>query len=108
MYTCHKEERDSFISKFGEKEFERVCVEDKTWAKLQDIEIPPEYSWLFEQFLNMWWSCERDFNGNVIFRPKDILDYEIFIGIQFTYKERGLLLQMKYWAAETVYEVKEQ
>lgn len=95
VYTSKRETRDAFIKKFSQEEFERVCKEDPSWEKLKDIPIPPQYSWIFEQFIIMWYNCEHDFNGNVIFTVRTILDYEKFIGINFTIKERRLLLDMK-------------
>lgn len=105
VFTCNRDIRDDFIKKFGKKEFERVCLEDERMNKLQDIPVPTEYSWLFEQFINIWYNTERDFNGNVIFTPRTILDYEQFIGISFSYKERKLLLSMKTWAQTAIVEV---
>lgn len=100
--TCHREERDSFIDKFGQKEFDEVCEIDEHYAKLKDIPIPACFRWLFEHFLTIFYSCEIDINGNRIFRPVDIKDYCETFGIEMSYKERHLLLQMKSWAGETI------
>lgn len=107
-YVCNKTKRDDFIKKFGELEFEKISEEDSEWGALRDIPIPEQYSWLFSQFLEIWGSCERDFNGNVILGPRDILEYELFIGVQFTYRERKLLILMKLAAQSAIFEINQK
>ena len=75
---------------------------------LKEIPIPEQYSWLFSQFLEMWGFAERDFNGNVIFGPRDILEYELFIGVNFSYRERKLFLLMKYAAQSAIHEINDK
>ncbi|MBO7715784.1 MAG: hypothetical protein J6S85_19635 [Methanobrevibacter sp.] len=104
---CHRDERDSFIKKFGQQEFEEVCKIDENMSRLQDKPIPACFRWLFEHFLTIFYSCEIDINGNRIFRPVDIKDYCETFGIEMSYKERHLLLEMKSWAGETIVELEE-
>lgn len=100
------EERTAFISKYGEDAFNKVASVDNKWKKLKDIPIPDGYSWIWDNFLQIWRFCEVDFNGNIIFTPRVILDYEQCFGVSFSILERQLLMKMKSWANEIIYEIK--
>ena len=78
----------------------------KKWNKLKDIPIPEGYGWIWEVFLQMWKMCERDFNGNIIFTPRTILDYEQCFGVTLNIIDRRLLIKMKDWANEIVFDLK--
>ncbi len=108
IYVRKIEKRDDFIKKFGQKEFQRLCQKDEKWAELQDIPVPKMFRWLFKQFLSIRQNCEWDFNGNMIFTPRVILDYMECLGIDFTYRERQTLLAMHQWAEETVRQVRKK
>lgn len=105
-YTSNYEKRTDFIKKMGEEAFEKVSSVDSKWKKLRDIPVPDGFMWIWGVFLQMWRMCERDFNGNIIFTPRTILDYEQCFGVNFTILDRQLLIKMKEWANEIVFELK--
>ena len=105
-YVRNIDKRVDFVKKFGQEKFNEICKEDKNWAELQDIPVPEIFKWLFSQFLSIRQNCEYDFNGNIIFTPRVILDYSECLGIEFTYRERQTLLAMNLWAEETVRETR--
>jgi hypothetical protein len=105
-FTSNYEKRTDFIKKMGEEAFEKVSSVDKKWKKLRDIPIPDGYAWIWNVFLQIWMMCERDFNGNIIFTPRTILDYEQCFGVNLSILDRHLLVKMKDWASEIVYELK--
>lgn len=103
MYN--KKTRDDFVKAYGKEAFDKVCGEDSNWAKLKEEPIPSGYNWLFRHFLSMYFHCEADFNGNMVFIPRSILDYEKCFGVEFSYRERVLLLSMGDWAANEIYKL---
>lgn len=102
------DKRVDFVKKFGQEKFDKICTEDKTWANLKDIPVPNLFKWLFSQFLSIRQSCEYDFNGNIIFTPRTIIDYSECLGIEFSYREKQTLLAMNIWAEEKVREVRKK
>lgn len=108
VYTCKLDKREDFIKKFGQAEFDRICLTDKHWEELKDIPIPKGFNWLFGQFIAIRNYCVYDFNGNIIFTPRQILDYSECLGIEFTFRERQTLLAMNSWAEEIVSKIRKE
>ena len=81
---------------------------DEKWKKLREIPIPPEYSWIFKQFMQIWQGCEYDFVGNVIFTFRTINDYVECMKVPLTVEDKKMLLKMKAWACNTIAELKEK
>ena len=105
-YRTKAEERTDFIKKFGEDAFNQVSRVDDKWKKLKELPIPDGFAWLWGVFLQIWKMCERDFNGNIIFTARSVLDYEQCFGVTLSISDRQYLFKMKDWACETVYELK--
>jgi len=97
-YVRYIDKRNAFIKKFGREEFDKISEVDDNWKRLRDSPFPDGSIWLFNHFLEIWYSCEVDFAGNVLFRPRDIVDYCECTGIYISYYERKLMLRMKDWA----------
>lgn len=102
------DEREKFIKIFSREEFDKLCAEDPKWAKYRDEPFPPGTSWLFGHFLEMWYSCRSDFNGNKIFTPRTILDYCECFGVELTIFERRKIMSMKHWAVSVIQELNKQ
>lgn len=83
--------------KLGEK--------NEKWASLRDIEIPEQYLWIWSHFLTIWQNCERDAFGNVVFTFRTINDYVECMKPNLTIQDKKVLLKMKNWASETIYEL---
>lgn len=101
-----RDKRDDFIKKFGEKEFDKIAQADEQWNELKDLPFPKGTVWLFNHFYNIWVHCEVNFNGDYLYTPKTILEYETFTGVSFSLKERSLLLKMGDWARSSINKVK--
>ena len=108
------EKRENFIKKFGgkdrtlgEKKFLEVCKIDPTFKKLQDIPPPPQYKWIFRQFLQIWQGCECDMMGNVILTFRTINDYVECMKVPLTVEDKKCILKMKAWAMNTIAEMKD-
>ena len=99
------EKRDKFIKSFGDKEFRKICLQDDSYAKLQDIPFPPGWTWLFNHFYSMWRHCECDFNGNRIFTPKVITDYCECFKVKLTVREKREVMMMHEWASMAIAEL---
>lgn len=107
-WTSGAEKRQDFINKFGEKKFQEVAKKDKRYAELEFIPFPECYTWLVNQFFNIWKNCEVDMMGNKIFTPRQILDYCECFGTPMTYRERKMIMKMKEWAEEAIAELKRE
>lgn len=83
------------IKQMGIEKFRKAQKYDKKYAKLEYLELPECYKWIWEQFYAMWTTAERDMNGNAVITPRTILDYEECFGVRFTIAERRLLFRMK-------------
>lgn len=107
--------REKFINqqgggnrKKGEKIFFSIGERDEKWKKLRDIPCPPEYSWIFKHFLQIWQNCEYDMAGNVIFTFRTINEYVECMKVPLTVEDKKCLFKMKYWALGAISELKEK
>ena len=108
-YVRNADKKKDFISKFGKEKFEQVALKDpEVWGKLKEPPFPKEYSWIWFQFLDIWRTCGRDFAGNVILTPRQLMDYCECFKVTLTVFERHLIFRMKTWAEETIYSLKEK
>lgn len=94
--------------KRGERFFFELGEKDEKWKKLRDIPIPPEYSWIFRHFMEIWRGCEYDFAGNIIFTFRTINDYVECMKVPLTVEDKKCLFRMKVWAVNTIAEMKEK
>lgn len=85
----------------------RLGERDEHWKKLRDIPVPPEYSWIWTQFLNIWQGCQYDFNGNPIFTFQTINEYVECMKVPLTVSDKKELLKIKAWAMNQIAEFKD-
>lgn len=83
------------IKELGIVKFRKAQAKDPKFAKLEYLELPKCYKWIWGQFYNLWSCAERDMNGNAIITPRTILDYEECFCVHFTVAERKLIFRMK-------------
>lgn len=108
-WVRNSDKKKDFIEKFGEQKFHQVALKDPDkWGKFEEPEFPKRFQWIWFQFLNIWKTCEHDFNGNVIFTPRVILDYCECFCVTLTVNEKHLLFRMKTWAEDVIYSLKEK
>lgn len=81
---------------------------DERWKKLREIPVPPEYSWIFKKFLEIWQGCEYDFAGNIIFTFRTINDYVECMKVPLTVEDKKCILKMKAWACNTIAEMRDK
>lgn len=84
------------------EKFRKAQRLDKKFAKLEYLELPKCYKWIWEQFYAIWSSAEHDMSGNVVITPRTILDYEECFGISFTVAERKLIFRMKSYTIAAI------
>ena len=96
----NRDKREDFIKAHGEDDFERISKLDPKWKQLENLTLPIKFSWIWSQFIQIWGTCEHDFNGNVIFTPRAVLDYCECFKVSMTVYERRLLFRMKSWACD--------
>ena len=82
--------------------------QSERYKKLRDIPPPPEYEWIFKQFLNIWQGCEYDMAGNAIFTFRTINEYVDCMKVPLTIEDKRCLLKMKAWAMNTISEMKDK
>lgn len=105
--------RENFIKRYGkdrkrgEAEFYKLGEQEEKWKKLREIPCPPEYSWIFKHFMQIWQHAEYDMGGNVIFTYRTINDYVECMKVPFTVEDKKMLLKMKTWAQGAISELKE-
>lgn len=80
---------------------------DEKFKKLRDIPPPPQYEWIFRQFLQIWQNCEYDMNGNVIFTFRTINEYVECMKVPLTVEDKKCLFRMKQWALSAIAELKD-
>lgn len=110
-YVRNSDKKKDFMEKFGlktETDFARRVEKDKNWSQFIDMELPSRYSWIWFNFLDIWRTCERDFNGNVVLTPRVILDYCECFKVSFSVVEKHLLFRIKLWAEDEIYSLKEK
>lgn len=90
------------------EEFDRLCAMDESKAKLKDIPIPKQYSWIWRHFLSIWYQCEHDMMGNIIFTYRTVNDYVECMKVPLTVLDKKYLFKMKEWAIESVSEVRDK
>lgn len=111
VYERKSDKKKDFMKNFGmnsEKDFALRVSKDKTWSKCIDKPLPSRYSWIWFNFLDIWRTCERDFNGNVVLTPRVILDYCECFKVSFSVFEKHLLFRIKLWAEDEIYSLKEK
>lgn len=89
-------------------EFDRLCAMDSSKEKLKDIPIPTRYFWIWKHFLNIWYQCEYDISGNVIFTYRTVNDYVECMKVPLTVLDKKCLFKMKEWALEIIQEVRDK
>ena len=94
--------------KKGEEAFFKMGEIDKKWKKLREIPIPPEYSWIFKHFMQIWQGCEYDMAGNIVFTFHTVNDYVECYKVPLTVEDKKMLFKMKAWAVNTISEMKEK
>ncbi len=110
-WVCNADKKKKFMKDFKlktEEEFIKKIMNDKTMMKLCDMELPQRFTWIWFQFLDMWRTCQRDFNGNVILTPRQIIDYAECFKVSFSVYEKHLIFRMKAWAEDTIYSLREK
>ena len=98
-------DRDNFIKRFGKERFEKLCETDSHYKKYALPKFPDGTSWIWGQFLYIWKNCEHDFNGNTIFTFNAINEYEKCMKTSLSVYEKKMLLKIKEWACESIYEL---
>lgn len=108
-YVRNMDKRKDFIAKFDEKRFKSAAEKDpERWGRLADVPIPDRYRWLWWTFLEIWRTCQRDFAGNVVLTPRVLMDYCECFRTSLTVREKRLVFQMKSWAEDEAYKLKEK
>lgn len=106
--------RENFIKRYGkdkkrgEEEFFKLGEQDEKWKKLREIPCPPEYSWIYRHFMQIWQHAEYDMCGNVIFTYRTINDYVECFKVPLTVEDKKMLFKMKGWAMGVISELKEK
>lgn len=99
----HIEEREQIIKEGGIEKLQKLQkLDPKRYGKLDYLELPKCYKWIWEQFYAMWSYAERDMGGNAVITPRTILDYEECFAVNFTVDERRLILRMKNYVAAAI------
>jgi hypothetical protein len=97
--------REKFIQRFGKERFERLTETDSYYSKYKEPQIPPGCKWIFGQFMYIWGNCEVDgMSGQRIFTFRTLNDYVECMKVPLTVAEKKLLLRMKHWAEEVIFE----
>jgi len=108
-WVRNADKKKDFIEKFGEEKFKSVALKDpKKWGKFVTPELPKRFEWIWLTFLDIWRTCSRDFNGNVVLTPRTILDYAECFSLTLTVFEKHLIFRIKSWAEDTIYSLKEK
>ena len=102
------DKRDDFIKKFGKEKFLETCKKDPKFEQLQDIPCPPECSWIFKHFMQIWQGCEYDMMGNIIFTFRTVNDYVECMKVPLSVEDKKLIFKMKAWAVNTISEMKDK
>lgn len=107
-WVKNSDKKTDFISKFGEEKFEKAAKLDEKWAKFVTPDLPTRFNWIWLVFLDIWRTCARDFNGNVILTPKVITEYTECFLINLSVYEKHLIFRLKAWAEDTIYELRKE
>lgn len=108
-WVRNSDKKRDFIEKFGEEKFKVVALKDpEKWGKFVIPDLPPKFNWIWLNFLDIWRTCEHDFNGNVILTPRVLIDYCECFNVTLTVFEKHLIFRIKAWAQDTIYSLKEK
>lgn len=92
----------------GWKKFFDLGERDEKYKKLRDVPCPPEFSWIFRHFMQIWQNCEYDMAGNVIFTFRTINEYVECMKVPLTVEDKKYLLKMKAWACNVIAELRDK
>ncbi len=110
-WVRNSDKKKKFMDSFGmktEADFVSRIGGDKNWSKFVEPSFPPRFAWLWLTFLDIWRTCQRDFNGNVVLTPRVLTDYcECFL-VSLTVQEKHLIFKIKSWAEDEAYALKEK
>ena len=80
----------------------------ENWSRFIEPSFPSRFQWIWFQFLDIWRTCSRDFNGNVVFTPRVLIDYCECFKVSLTVYEKRLLFRIKTWAEDEIYKLREK
>lgn len=107
--------RERLIKQFGGKDYRKgyqkfieFGEKEEKWKKLREIPCPPEYSWIFRHFMQIWQNAEYDMAGNVIFTYRTVNEYVECMKVPLTVEDKKMLFKMKGWALGVISELKEK
>ena len=110
-YERNSDKKKKFMEGFGlktESDFAKKVSLDKNWSRFVSPTLPSRFLWIWLHFLDIWRTCEHDFNGNIVLTPRVLLDYCECFKVTLTVFERHLIFRMKSWAEDEIYALKEK
>lgn len=108
-WVRNSEKKKDFIEKFGEEKFRQAAVKDpERWGKLVEPDFPQGFRWIWLTFLDIWRTCEHDFNGNTVLTPRVLTDYCECFKVSLTVQEKHLIFRIKNWANDEIYLLREK
>lgn len=108
-WVRNADKKEDFIGKFGEEKFRQAAAKDpERWGKLVEPEFPRRFRWIWLTFLDIWRTCEHDFNGNTVLTPRVLTDYCECFKASLTVQEKRLIFRMKMWAADEISSLREK
>lgn len=110
-WRCNSDKKREYMTTYHlktDKEFADKVKGYENWSKFISPPLPSRFQWIWLHFLDIWRTCSRDFNGNVIMTPRTLIDYCECFKVFFTVQEKHLLFRIKNWAEDAMYQVREK
>ena len=110
-YVRNSDKKKKFMDGFKiktEAEFAARVGMDKNWSKFIAPALPSRFHWIWLHFLDIWRTCEHDFNGNIVLTPRVLMDYCECFKVTLTVYEKHMVFRMKSWAEDEMYALKEK
>lgn len=109
VYERNSDKKKKFMESHRittEEEFAEKVREFGNWVDFIDPPFPRRFQWIWLHFLDIWRTCEHDFNGNIVLTPRVLIDYCECFKVSLTVQEKHLIFRMKSWAEDEIYLLK--
>lgn len=109
VYERNSDKKKKFMESHRittEEKFAEKVREFGNWVDFIDPPFPSRFQWIWLHFLDIWRTCEHDFNGNIVLTPRVLLDYCECFKVSLTVQEKHLIFRMKSWAEDEIYLLK--
>lgn len=110
-YERHSDKKKKFMDSHKITTEAEFAEKVRGFGNWEDFIVPPfpkRFQWIWLTFLDIWRTCEHDFNGNIVLTPRVLLDYCECFMVSLSVYEKHMIFRIKSWAEDEIYALKEK